>query len=366
MPPGVVAAGALLQLLVVIVRAGAASLRRRMPSATAEIAGVAPAPSAALDALIGTSPVMTALRRRVTRLLPTRVPVLIEGETGTGKELLARAIHEDGPRRGAPFVPVNCGALAPDLVDAELFGHERGAFTGALGRRRGRAAEADGGTLFLDEIGELPPASQCKLLRLLQGGEVQRIGSDRPTAVDVRIVAATNRNLRDLVARGEFRADCYHRLAGFPVTVPPLRTRGDDVLALAAHLLERFSHELGRTTLRLASDAAPVLRGHCWPGNVRELENVIRELVVYTDAPVVRGADVRAALGARAGAAPDDVPRALSASSLAGLLTRHAGNVSRAAHALGISRPTFYKRLREHGVEWTRFRAAAPPIGTSP
>src|SRR5882724_2251634 len=207
-------------------------------------------PRSALDALIGESSAMRALRRRVARLVPTAVPVLIEGETGTGKELLARAIHDDGPRAAAPFVPVNCGALSAELADAELFGHERGAFTGAVTRRPGRAAEAHGGTLFLDEIGELPAPLQCKLLRLLQGGEVQRVGSDRPAAVDVRIVAATNRDLRALVARGEFRADCYHRLAGFTVRVPALREREDDVVLLAEYLLVHFARHLGRPAPR--------------------------------------------------------------------------------------------------------------------
>jgi DNA-binding NtrC family response regulator len=321
-------------------------------------------PRSALDALIGESSAMRALRRRVARLVPTAVPVLIEGETGTGKELLARAIHDDGPRAAAPFVPLNCGALSAELVDAELFGHERGAFTGAVTRRPGRAAEAHGGTLFLDEIGELPTPLQCKLLRLLQGGEVQRVGSDRPVAVDVRIVAATNRDLRALVARGEFRADCYHRLAGFTVRVPALREREDDVVLLTEHLLVHFARHLGRPAPRLVAGAGAALVAYGWPGNVRELENVVREIVLYSDRSFLDARDVRTALAAREMHACD-VPvaaRALGASDLAELLGRYAGNVSRAALAAGVSRPTLYKRLREHGVDYARYRRAATRV----
>ena len=316
-----------------------------------------------LDALIGTSAAIERLKSRVVRLIPTSVAVLIQGETGTGKELLARAIHRDGPRSRGPFVPVNCGALSAELVDAELFGHERGAFTGAAARRAGRVAEADGGTLFLDEIGELAPASQCKLLRLLQEGEVQRIGSDRPLAVDVRIVAATNRDLRVLVERAAFRADCYYRLAGFTVHVPPLRERGADVVLLAERMLERFAHELGRLVPRLRAEASTALRAHPWPGNVRELENVVREVVLYCDEPWIGAADVCAVLETRseppwratpAGATPgvDAAP------DLAALLHRCAGNVTRAALALGVSRPTLYKRMREIGLDCAAYRSA--------
>jgi len=317
----------------------------------------------ALDALLGTSAAMETLRRRVARLLTTAVPVLIEGETGTGKELLARAIHEDGPRRAGPFVPLNCGALSPELVDAELFGHERGAFTGAMVRRLGRASEAHRGTLFLDEIGELAPPLQCKLLRFLQAGEVQRVGSDRPTAVDVRIVAATNRDLRALVARGAFRADCYHRLAGFTLHVPPLRERDGDVVLLAARLLADFARDLGRNPPRLAVGAESALAEYAWPGNVRELENVMRELVVYCDGALIGSPEIRAVLAARLPRtcdppAPAVAAPALSGSELAALLRRYAGNVSRAALAAGVSRPTFYKRLREQGVDYARFRRA--------
>jgi len=307
-----------------------------------------------LAALVGTSTAMQQLRARVARLVPTTVPVLIQGETGTGKELLARAIHFGGPRRHGPFVPVNCGALSTELIDAELFGHERGAFTGAVGRRLGRAAEADGGTLFLDEIGELPPLLQCKLLRLLQEGEVQRVGADRPVTVDVRVVAATNRDLRQLVERGGFRADCYYRLSGVVVEVPPLRARDADVLELADRIAARVAADLARNGLGLTDDARTELARHPWPGNVRELENVVREAVLYAEGPAVTAGDVRGALRPRAGLRP----AIAGAPELVDCLRRCGGNLTRAARELGVSRPTLYKRLRDGGLDWGSFRPA--------
>ncbi len=309
-----------------------------------------------LAALVGASAAMHRLRERVARVVPTTVPVLIQGETGTGKELLARAIHFGGPRRHGSFVPVNCGALSAELIDAELFGHERGAFTGAVGRRLGRAAEADGGTLFLDEIGELPPLLQCKLLRLLQEGEVQRVGADRPVVVDVRVVAATNRDLRHQVERGGFRADCYYRLSGLVVEVPALRTREDDVVQLADRIAARMARDLGRVGITLADDAHAALGAYAWPGNVRELENVVREAVLYADGPTVTAADIRSALAPRAG----DRMQPAGAAELVECLRRCDGNVTRAAHELGVSRPTLYKRLRDRGLDCAAFRP--PPV----
>ncbi|MCC6766388.1 MAG: sigma-54-dependent Fis family transcriptional regulator [Deltaproteobacteria bacterium] len=311
-----------------------------------------------LTRLVGGSPAMERLRARVVRVLPTAVPVLLQGETGTGKELLARAIHGGGPRRHGPFVPVNCGALSAELIDAELFGHERGAFTGAIGRRLGRAAEADGGTLFLDEIGELPPLLQCKLLRLLQEGEVQRVGADRPVVVDVRVVAATNRDLRDLVERGAFRADCYYRLSGVVIEVPPLRDRADDVMELADRIVARTVGDLGRPGLALDEAARRTLAAYPWPGNVRELENVVREVVLYAEGPAIGAADVRLALAARSAR----TVVALGAAELVECLRRCDGNVTRAARELGVSRPTLYKRLRDRGLECATFRPPSAAV----
>jgi transcriptional regulator with GAF, ATPase, and Fis domain len=309
-----------------------------------------------LAAILGASVAMHALKARVARLAPTTLTVLIEGETGTGKELVARALHESSPRRQKPFVPVNCGALSAELVDSELFGHERGAFTGATAPRAGRVAEAAHGTLFLDEIGELAPPLQAKLLRLLQEGELQRVGTDRPIPVDVRIVAATNRDLHALVEEGRFRADCYYRLSASTIHLPPLRARGDDVVLLADALVGRFACELGRPAPRVGDDARALLGAYPWPGNVRELENVLRESVLYCEGPTIRACHVQGALGRRV--VPRYVPAGADAADLERVLGHCAGNVTRAARALGISRPTLYKRMRERGLDWTAYRPA--------
>ena len=225
--------------------------------------------------LIGDSPAMRALREDIELVAPSRLAVLITGATGTGKELVAQCIHERSERADSPFVRVNCAALAEGLLESELFGHERGAFTSASHRREGLFQRADGGTLFLDEIGELSLTAQPKLLRALQFGEVQRVGSDVVHRVDVRVVAATNRDLAEEVAAGRFRDDLYHRLSVFPLQVPLLRDRGEDVLQLAEHFLGRQRCRCGVSDLRLDVSARKALRADTWPGNVRELEHVI-------------------------------------------------------------------------------------------
>jgi len=305
-----------------------------------------------LSALLGESVGMRRLRERVSRLSPTPVGVLILGETGTGKELVARAIHHASPRQHGPFVPVNCGALSGELIDAELFGHERGAFTGAVGSRGGRAAEAHRGTLFLDEIAELALPLQSKLLRLLQEGEIQRVGSDRPVGVDVRVVAATNRDLPVMVKRGLFRADCYYRLSSFIVKIPPLRERASDVVLLAEHFTARFARELRRPIPAIQDSARLLLCRYDWPGNVRELEHVVRESVLYCESGTITAADVQVVLEERAGFGRC----ASEAPPLEEVLARCAGNVTRAARELGISRPTLYKRMRDRGVDGVRYR----------
>jgi anaerobic nitric oxide reductase transcription regulator len=227
------------------------------------------------DELIGDSAAVTAMLAEVDAVADSDLAVLVQGETGVGKELVARRLHRRSARAEAPLVQVNCAALPETLVESELFGHVRGAFSGAIADRRGRFELADGGTLFLDEVGELPAAVQAKLLRVLQNGEIQRVGSDRFLRVDVRIIAATNRDLAGEVAAGRFRADLYHRLSVYPVRVPPLRERGDDVLTLAGHFLENNRARLRLRNLRLSAAAERWLQDYAWPGNVRELEHAI-------------------------------------------------------------------------------------------
>src|SRR5262245_17490202 len=232
--------------------------------------------------IVGNSHVLKYVMYRVEQVAATSATVLLLGETGTGKELVARAIHNQSPRRNKKFVVVNCGALPATLIESELFGHERGAFTGAHASQAGRFEVANGGTIFLDEIGELPLELQPKLLRVLQEGVVERVGSPHPVRVDVRIVAATNRNLADEVRAGRFRRDLYYRLNVFPITLPALRERRDDLPALVRHLAERLGRKLGRPVGRIAAGSLQALERHHWPGNVRELENVLQQAIILS------------------------------------------------------------------------------------
>jgi DNA-binding NtrC family response regulator len=237
---------------------------------------------------------------RARRAAPRSVPILIEGETGTGKELFARAIHRASPRRARLFIPINCGAIPPELVESELFGHEKGAFTGATARRSGHFQEANGGTLFLDEVGELPKPAQVKLLRVLQEGEILPVGSSRGLKVDVRIVAATNRSLRDEVARGAFREDLFHRLAVAVLQLPPLRERREDLPLLIEYVLAHVNQEsAGQPAFvekRLSVGARKVLLAHSWPGNVRELQNTLRRAAIWSSDATLTAEDIREAL----------------------------------------------------------------------
>ena len=230
--------------------------------------------------IVGSSPAVTRLLDELAVVADSDLTVLITGETGVGKELFAHWLHRHSPRADKPLVQVNCAALPESLAESELFGHVKGAFSGATSDRAGRFDAANGGTLFLDEVGELPLHVQAKLLRTLQNGEIQRLGADQPLRVDVRIIAATNRNLADSVAKGDFRADLYHRLSVYPVPVPPLRERGNDVLLLAGHFLELNRARLGVRSLRLSADAEQALLNYDWPGNVRELEHVISRAAI--------------------------------------------------------------------------------------
>ncbi len=226
---------------------------------------------------------MRVVLRAAEKAAASAIPVLIEGESGVGKELIARAIHGSSDRRAKPFVAVNCGAIPENLVESILFGHEKGAFTGATERHTGKFAEAAGGTLFLDEIGELPPAAQVKLLRAIQEGEIEPVGARKPLKVDVRLISATNRNLASDVKDGRFREDLFYRLHVFPITVPPLRERAEDIPDLVRHFLARFCAEEGKRIHRISAEALALLGNHSWPGNVRQLENAVFRAVVLAD-----------------------------------------------------------------------------------
>ncbi len=300
--------------------------------------------------LIGDSAAMQGLARQIQRASRTEATVLITGESGTGKELAARAVHYSGSRAAAPFVPINCGAIPRELMESELFGHLRGSFTGASESRAGFFITADGGTIFLDEIGETDPAMQVKLLRVLQDKEVRMVGSTEARKVDVRIIAATNRDLELLVKKGQFREDLYFRLNVIGLRMPPLRERGEDVTRLVRHFAERFAAELGRSVPRFTDHALQLLRQYAWPGNVRELENVIQRLLVMTDGEQIEAVDLPAGMKQASFALDhgEDLSLAqLEERHILSVLERTRGNKSRAAQILGIDRKTLRHRLQQ-------------------
>ncbi len=329
--------------------------------------------------IIGESAALNEVLTKIEQVAPTSSTVLLRGETGTGKELVAHAIHINSPREEKPFVRVNCAALAPGILESELFGHEKGSFTGAMERRRGRFELADGGTLFLDEVGDLPMEVQIKLLRTLQERELERVGGNETIKVDVRVVSATNRNLEKMIEEGEFREDLYYRLNVFPINLPPLRDRLDDLPVLANHFAAKFARQMGTPPQGLAPDGMAKLREYNWPGNVRELENIIERAMI-----LARGAPLAAThldFGRRAathsnttsGAVPIVVPASSSApvaqaqaedgkslaerlleserKEIVAAVEKSRGNIASAARTLGINRSTLYYRLRKHGLE---------------
>ena len=300
--------------------------------------------------LIGESPEMREVFEAIRKAASVRATVLISGESGTGKELVARAIHYSGPWAPAPFVPVNCGSIPENLLESELFGHVKGAFTGASEARAGFFQVADGGTIFLDEIGDTGLSMQAKLLRVLQDGEIHMVGSARPRQVNVRVLAASNKDLRALIKSEVFREDLFFRLNVITIPVPPLRQREDDVLLLASHFAAKFAEELGRPAPRLSDEVLHVLRGYHWPGNVRELENLIQRLLVMTDAEAIRVPDLpvnmRFSVGRDAG-----LNRSLAeveAEHIRNVLASTGGNKVRAAQILGINRKTLREKLKTH------------------
>ena len=300
--------------------------------------------------IIAGAPAMQAVLELARSVAPADTTVLLTGETGTGKELLARAIHHWSPRADQAFVAVNCAALAESLLDSELFGHEKGAFTGAVAQRRGRFELAHGGTLLLDEVGEMSPALQAKLLRILQERTLERVGGTRTVTVDVRMIAATNRELRPMVAANAFREDLYYRLSAFPIHLPPLRERIADILPLAEHRLREVSRRLGKPIQGFTAEAAVLLQAYAWPGNVRELQNVIERAVILCREDRV----VPAHLNLTPPTAPvPPGPRALKElerEAILAALDTHAGNRRQAAEQLGIGLRTLYARLKEYGM----------------
>jgi two-component system NtrC family response regulator len=305
----------------------------------------------ALAGLITRDPAMIKLTRQIERLAPTRATVMLLGESGTGKEVLARGLHDLSPRSSNRFVAINCAAIPDTLLEAELFGYERGAFTGAVRTTPGRIETADGGTLFLDEIGDLPLGLQAKLLRFLQERVIERVGGREEIAIDVRVVCATHRNLREHIREGTFREDLFYRLSEMVLPIPPLRERAGDATLLARAFVARFTEPGRRDPLSLRQDALEAIERHAWPGNVREMENCIKRAVIMADGPAIGAADL--------GLEPPEEPMPLNLrqvreeaekQAVLKVMARVDGNIVRAAELLGVSRPTLYDLLNRFGL----------------
>ena len=347
----------------------------------------------ALADIITRSPAMDRVLALCAKAAKSNIPVLVEGETGTGKELIARVIQGMSDRAGKPFVTVNCGAIPVHLVESTLFGHKKGAFTGAVSDHTGKFAEAHGGTLFLDEVGELPLETQVKLLRALQQGEIEPVGSDRTERVNVRVISATNQRLLNLARSGAFREDLYYRLNVFPIYVPPLRERPEDIPALVTHFIARMAAESGKRVAGISSPALDLLARYNWPGNIRQLENAVYRAVVLTDTAYLESADFPQIVASTSGreealkltqslpapsapvhvdavtARPREVERGavpdrfldargevspladLERELIAFALRHYGGRLSRVARALGIGRSTLYRKLKEYGLD---------------
>ncbi len=323
--------------------------------------------------IIGESAALRDVLSKVEQVAPTSSTVLLRGETGTGKELVAHAIHINSPREAKPFVRVNCAALAPGVLESELFGHEKGSFTGAMERRRGRFELADGGTLFLDEVGDLPMEVQIKLLRTLQERELERVGGNETIKVDVRVVSATNRNLEKMIEEGEFREDLYYRLNVFPINLPPLRDRLEDLPVLVNHFIGKFARQMGTAPAGAQPEAMTKLREYNWPGNVRELENIVERAMILAkggplqashldfgkrSVPAANQTGPVPAIAPLPTAAPGDEGKSLAErlldserKEIVAAVEKSRGNIASAARMLGINRSTLYYRLRKHGLE---------------
>jgi DNA-binding NtrC family response regulator len=309
-----------------------------------------------LPGLIAGSAEMAQVLDLVGRVAPTDATVLIRGESGTGKEIIAKALHHASQRAGGRFVAINCGALPEPLLESEIFGHVKGAFTGAGANKKGLFEEAHGGTLFLDEIGEMTPGLQVKLLRALQSGEVRPVGSTQVLTVDARVVAATNRDLEPMIRQGSFREDLFYRLNVIPIVLPPLRERREDIPLLAEHFLGRFAQRQGRV-LRLSAGATERLLRYAWPGNVRELENAMERLAILARDEMIEPGDLPPhigaglALGTAPGLAAEQTLAEAERAHVVQILERYGWNHSRAAEALGIGRTTLWRKLKDYGIE---------------
>jgi putative PEP-CTERM system response regulator len=318
----------------------------------AENRRLAEAPAAGLGGLVTAAPEMLAVTRTIERVAPADISVMLLGASGTGKELLARGLHDASRRRGKPFVAINCAAIPETLLESELFGHEKGAFTGAVKTTPGKIEEADGGTLFLDEIGDVPLALQVKLLRFLQERVIERVGGRRAIPVDVRIVCATHQDVDAMVAEGRFRDDLYYRLAEIVVRIPGLAERSGDAALLARHFVQRFAKAMGRPVTGLAPDAVAAINAWGWPGNVRELENRTKRAVIMAEGKRVTAADLD--LAAPAG---DALPinlraarEAIDRTTIRRALAQAEGNISGTARLLGVSRPTLYDLMKSYDL----------------
>jgi two-component system NtrC family response regulator len=305
------------------------------------------------EGMLGNSDLMQRVFGSIRKVATTDASVLVLGESGTGKERVALAIHQRSARKDGPFVAINCSAIPESLIESELFGHEKGAFTGAHMQRKGRIESASGGTLFLDEVGEIPALLQVKLLRFLQEQRIERVGGRQEIQVDTRVIAATNADLKQGMAAGTFREDLFYRLAVVQLVLPPLRSRGDDILLLAQHFMQQFAAQNGKKNLALGPEAIRALHQHQWPGNVRELQNRIKRAVIMSEGKRLTAQDMELAdAGAPAtGSSLKDAREALEREMITEALRKHSGNISSAATELGISRPTFYELMEKLGVQ---------------
>ncbi|MDB6092982.1 MAG: zraR 26 [Verrucomicrobia bacterium] len=305
------------------------------------------------EGFLGTSGPMQAVFESIRKVATTDAPVLILGESGTGKEMTARAIHERSGRKDGPFVAINCSAIPESLIESELFGHEKGAFTGAHMQRKGRIEVSSGGTLFLDEVGEIPLPVQVKLLRFLQEQTIERVGGRQEIQVDSRVVAATNANLKKGLSEGTFREDLFYRLAVVQIVLPPMRDRGDDILLLAQAFMQQFSAESGKEGLMFNQEALKAMRRYGWPGNVRELQNRVRRAVIMGSGKRLSADDLELPQTAAGGARSSlkEAREALERDMIQQSLSKHSGKITAAAIELGISRPTFYELMEKLGIQ---------------